>query len=103
MESRKIALNWRFTVSGGMENPKRVIEAALFTSPGSVPVKELARIININVAETRVLVNELIHEYDAKDTSLEIRDDAEGVRMGVKEKYDSHVSHMAASPELHKG
>lgn len=82
---------------------KRVIEAALFTSPGDVPIKELAKIININVAETRVLVNELIHEYEAKDTSLEIRDGMEGVRMGVKEKYDGHVSHMAASPELHKG
>src|SRR3989338_6667652 len=82
---------------------KRVIEAALFTSHGDVQIKELAKIININVAETRVLVNELIHEYEAKDTSLEIRDGAEGVRMGVKEKYDSHVAHMAASPELHKG
>ncbi len=82
---------------------KRVIEAALFTSPGAVSIKELANIISINVAETRIIVNELIHDYEAKDTSLEIRDDAQGIRMAVKEKYEDHVSHMAASPELHKG
>lgn len=82
---------------------KRVIEAALFTAPGIVPVKELARIIDVNVAETRVILSELIHDYDAKDTALEIRDEAEGVRMTVKQKYESSVGHMAASPELHKG
>ena len=82
---------------------KRVMEAALFTSPGAVSIKELATIININVAETRVLVNELIHDYEAKDNALEIRDEAEGIRMTVKGKYEDHVSHMAAAPELHKG
>src|SRR3989338_2368654 len=82
---------------------KRVIEAALFTSPGAVSIKEISAIINVNVAETRIIVNELIHDYEAKDTALEIRDEAEGIRMTVKEKYESHVSHMAAAPELHKG
>ncbi len=82
---------------------KRVIEAALFTSPGSVGIKDIARIINVNVAETRVLVNELIHDYEAKDSALEIRDEPDGVRMSVKEKYENFVSHMAAAPEIHKG
>ncbi|MFH1390870.1 MAG: SMC-Scp complex subunit ScpB [Candidatus Diapherotrites archaeon] len=82
---------------------KRIIEAALFTSPGSVEIRELAKITNSNVAEIRVIVNELIHDYEAKNTSLEIRSDSEGIRMAIKEKYEEYVSHMAASPELHKG
>ncbi|HZX19502.1 MAG TPA: SMC-Scp complex subunit ScpB [archaeon] len=82
---------------------KRIIEAALFTSPGDVPLRELAKITDSNIAETRVIVNELIHDYEAKDTSLEIRSESEGVRMGVKPEYEGHVGHMAASPELHKG
>tara|TARA_Y100000310_G_scaffold57396_1_gene52600 strand:+ start:9353 stop:9910 length:558 start_codon:yes stop_codon:yes gene_type:complete len=82
---------------------KRIIEAALFTSPGSVGMRELAKITSSNVAETRVIVNELTHDYEAKNTSLEIRTDADGVLMGVKEEYEDHVAHMAASPELHKG
>ncbi len=82
---------------------KRVIEASLFTAPGTVPVKELARIVGMNFAEARVLVTELIHDYEARDTSLDIRDEPDGVRMTVKPEYESHVSHMAAAPELHKG
>ena len=82
---------------------KKIIEAALFTSPGAVNLRELAKITNSNVAEVRVLVNELMHDYDAKDTSLEIIDEPDGVRMCVKEDYEDYVSHMAAAPELHRG
>jgi len=82
---------------------KKIIEAALFTSPGSVEMRELAKITNSNVAEVRVLVNELTNDYDVKNTSLEIRSDQDGVRMGIKEEYEGFVGHMAASPELHKG
>ena len=82
---------------------KKIIEAALFASPGSVSLRDLAKTINSNIAETRVLVNELTHEYEARDTSLDILSDLGGVRMAVKEEYEGHVGHMAASPELHKG
>jgi len=82
---------------------KKTIEAALFMSPGSVNIRELAKSISSNIAETRVLANELIHDYEARNTSLEIRDDPDGLRMGVKEKYEDRVGHMAASPEMHKG
>ena len=82
---------------------KKLMEAALFTSPGAVSMRELAKLIESNVAETRVMINEMIHEYEAKDTSLEIRSERDGIRMAVKEKYEGRVGHMAASPELHKG
>ncbi|MCR4369228.1 MAG: SMC-Scp complex subunit ScpB [archaeon] len=82
---------------------KRVIEAALFTSPGTVNMRELAKITDLNVAEVRVLVNDLIHDYEAKDTSIEIVDEPDGVRMAVKEEYEDFVGHMAAAPELHRG
>ncbi len=82
---------------------KRVLEAALFMSPSEVSIKDLAKTINSNIAETRVLVNELVHSYDAKDTSLEIRGSKDGFIMGVKPKYEDSVGHMAAAPELHKG
>ena len=85
------------------KDAKRVIEAALFTSPGAVSIKELAGIINANVAEVRIIATQLIHDYESKDTALEIRDEAEGIRMAVKVNYEPQVSHMAAAPELHKG
>ena len=82
---------------------KKIIEAALFMAPGAVSVNELSKAINVNVAETRVLVNELVHDFEAMDLALEIRDEAAGFRMSVKPKYEASVSHMAAAPELHRG
>ncbi len=87
----------------GNKRAKRVIEASLFTAPGTVHVKELAAIAGLNFAEARVLVTELMHDYEAKGTSLEIRNEPDGVRMTVKPEYENHVSHMAAAPELHRG
>ena len=85
------------------KNIKRLIEAALFTSPGVVTMHDIAKIANSNVAEVRVVVNSLMHDYESKATSLEIRIDSEGARMAIKEEYEDKVSHMAAAPELHKG
>jgi segregation and condensation protein B len=82
---------------------KKVIEAALFTAPGTVTFKELVNLTGLGLGEVRIIVNELIHDYEARDTSLEIRLNPEGAKMAVKPEYDNHVSHMAASPELHKG
>ncbi|MEK6957564.1 MAG: SMC-Scp complex subunit ScpB [archaeon] len=82
---------------------KKMLEAALFMSPGVVALRDLAKSINSNVAETRVLVNELMHEYESRDSSIEIRDEAGGIRMTVRRKYEDNVGHMAASPELNKG
>ena len=85
------------------KNIKRLIEATLFTSPGIVNMRELAKIANSNIAEIRVVVNSLMRDYESKATALEIRIDSEGARMAVKEEYEDEVSHMAAAPELNKG
>ncbi|PIN84722.1 MAG: SMC-Scp complex subunit ScpB [Candidatus Diapherotrites archaeon CG11_big_fil_rev_8_21_14_0_20_37_9] len=82
---------------------KKLIEAALFMSPGVVSLRDIAKTINSNVAEVRVIVNELTHDYEARDTAIEIRYEQDGARMAVKEEFEGDVSHMAAAPELHKG
>jgi len=73
------------------KNIKRLIEAALFTSPGVVRMHDLAKIANSNVAEVRVVVNSLMHDYESKATALEIRSESEGARMAVKEEYEDDV------------
>jgi len=82
---------------------KRTIEAALFIAPGAMAVKDLARLVSLNIAETRVLVNELMHAYDERETALGIFAEENGFRMGVKRKYEDEVSHLASAPEFHKG
>src|SRR3989344_7864586 len=82
---------------------KKVIEASLFMAPGAVSLVELARIAKTNVAEIRIAVNELIHEFENRDSALEIRLEEQGIRMAVKKELEGTVGHMAAAPGLLKG
>lgn len=86
-----------------MPEPKKIIEAALFMSPGAVSTRELSTICGRNLAEVRVALNELMHEYAERDGALEIREDEKGFRMAVREGVEERVSHLAAAPEFHKG
>jgi len=82
---------------------KKIIEAALFMSPQSVSVNDLAKLAKTTIAETRVVLTQLIHDYEGRDTSLEILDDSTGIKINVRAEYQDIVSHFAASPEFNKG
>ncbi len=84
-------------------NCKKTIEAALFMSPATMSVYELAKIAATNVANARVLLNELIHDYTERDSAIEIREDANGFRMAVRGGFEQSVMHLASSPQFHKG
>ena len=85
------------------KNLKKIIEAALFMSSQSVSVNNLAKLANTTVAETRVIITDLIHDYEERDTSLEIIDDSSGIKIIVKAEFQDNVSHFAAAPEFNKG
>ncbi|MEM4256930.1 MAG: SMC-Scp complex subunit ScpB [Candidatus Diapherotrites archaeon] len=82
---------------------KKIVEAALFITPNYLTIEELSKLVSLPISETRIILNELIHEYDAKETALEIRHNQEGAKMAVKPFYENFVSHLAAAPEMHKG
>ena len=88
-----------------MENSqiKKTIEAALFMASGSVSIDDLAGISNSTVQEVRVAANELIHEYGGRDSSIQVVDTKDGLKMSLKPEYESNVGHLAGSPELNKG
>jgi segregation and condensation protein B len=81
----------------------RIIEAALFMSPGPMSVRDLASLAKTTVQLARVLINELMHDYMDRETALEIFDEENGIRMGVRKDYEDKVIHLASSPEFHKG
>lgn len=86
-----------------MAELRKIVEAALFMAPGAVSLKELSRVSNTSMAEVRVALNELSHDYDAHDSALEIRAADDGFRMAVRQEYEGSVGHMASAPEFHKG
>jgi segregation and condensation protein B len=82
---------------------KKTLEAALFMAPSVVSINDLSRLTQKSIVEIRVALSDLMHEFNERDSALEIIDDSKGYRMGVKKEYERQVSHFASSPELHKG
>ena len=85
------------------EQTKRIIEAALFMAPGVLNLNELAKISNSNLADVRVLVNQLTHDYWEMGSAIEIRDENNGVRMAIRRELEEAVGSLAVLPEVHKG
>ncbi len=82
---------------------RNALEAALFMSPGIISLHELARIGETNVAEARVALNELMHEYEERDAALVITEEETGIRMKVRPELEDKVSHLANIPSFHQG
>ena len=82
---------------------RNALEAALFMSPGIISLHELARIGETNVAEARVALNELMHEYAERDAALVITEEETGIRMKVRPELEDKVSHLANIPSFHQG
>jgi len=82
---------------------KKVIEAALFMAPSVLTIDELSQIAHRNVAEVRVALNDLIHDYENRDSALRIFEDEKGFRMGIVKAVEENVGHLAGVPEFSKG
>jgi segregation and condensation protein B len=71
---------------------KCVVEAILFSSPEPISIKRIARIVRLKVKEVERLIEELISDYNSRNTSLEIIRLKENVLMRVKPQYQSYVT-----------
>jgi len=82
---------------------KKIIESALFIAPGSLAVEELAKLINVkdtHIAEK--LLAELIEEYKARGSGIEIFSMDGSYQMRVKPDYLDRVRHLATKAEMNK-
>ncbi len=83
---------------------KKVIEAALFMSPTAMSVNEIAQATGIAAPGTvERLVNELIKDYEARDTSLKIMAISGKYMFSLKDVYISKVSSLASGPDISRG
>jgi segregation and condensation protein B len=69
---------------------KSSIEAILFLTDKPLRAQAIARIINQDVQIVRQSVLELIHDYETRETGLEISDD-DGYMIQVKDEYASII------------
>jgi len=82
---------------------KKLAEAALFMSPASIGVEELMKIMETGDKDLVLrIVDELIADFNARNTGLEIIKTEHKFRMKVKDNYIKHVSYLAVDTEFSK-
>jgi len=83
---------------------EKVIEAALFMSPKPLTLEELKAIADVESrVETKAMLEDLIHFYNNRKSSLEIVSLPIGYQMRVKSEYEQKVQHFAQDSMFHKG
>ncbi len=74
---------------------KQLIEAALFASTDSVPVEKLKEIAGIeSERRAKALIEDLKKEYDARESSIEIREVAGSYMMQVRDEFAGAISDL---------
>ncbi len=83
---------------------KKLIEAALFMSPNALSINEIATATGIATPGiiSRFL-DELISEYDSRDTSLKIMSISGKYMFSLKDQYISKVGSLATGPDIGRG
>ncbi|MBI1971810.1 MAG: SMC-Scp complex subunit ScpB [Candidatus Aenigmarchaeota archaeon] len=83
------------------DNPKKLVEAALFLSQNPISSKSLAQIAGVGEKEIEKLVNELKTEY--ADRGVEIAQTPLGWQIHVKTELIGKVSHLSPYSDLSEG
>lgn len=81
---------------------RKQLEAALFASGRKMPVDELARLCRTTAPVVQQQLQELKAEYEGKDSSLLLIDEADGWKLTVREQYAPVVQKIVAETELTK-
>ncbi len=79
---------------------KKQLEAVLFAAGRKMAVDELARLCRTTPSVAQQQLQELKGEYEAKDSSLLLIDEADGWKLTVKEQYTQVVQKIVAETEL---
>ena len=82
---------------------KKAIEAALFVSGKPLGLDELAPIVGIaSMGHLESMADELVKDYDVKDSSLKILKAGGKYEMYVAEPYAGMVGSLAGQPDISK-
>ncbi len=79
---------------------KKQLEAVLFASGRKMAVDELARLCRTTAVVVQQQLQELKAEYENKDSSLLLIDEADGWKLTVREQYAPVVQKIVAETEL---
>ena len=82
---------------------KKTIEAALFVSGRAMDTEEIAKLVGIgSVGHVKKILDELIVDYQNRDSSLIVSKTGEKYVLGVRNEYAEKVNSLAGAPEISK-
>ncbi len=79
---------------------RKQLEAVLFAAGRKMPIEELARLCRTTAGAVQHQLQQLKSEYESKDSSLLLIDEADGWRLTVQEQYAPVVQKIVAETEL---
>ncbi len=83
---------------------KKLVEAALFMSANAMSVNEIAAATGIAApGRIQAVAKELVEDYKAKETALEIIEIDNRYMFSLKAPYASKVSGLSGGPDLTRG
>ena len=86
-----------------MSANKKLIEAALFMSPGALSPMEVAALAGCSEEEAAAVLEELLAEYGTRETAVQIiRTSDSRFKMSLKDDYQKPVSHLAVGTDFTK-
>lgn len=82
---------------------KKMIEAALFVSGRAMEANEIAEVVGIGaVGHVKRMLDELISDYQKRDTALTISKIGDKYALGIRNEYAERVNSLAGAPEISK-
>ncbi len=85
----------------GSSDYKKTVEAALFVSGRAMDLDEIAGIVGIgSVGHVKRLLDELVEDYQKKDSALVISKLGDKYALGVRNEYAEKVNSLAGSPDI---
>ncbi|MBI2140848.1 SMC-Scp complex subunit ScpB [Candidatus Woesearchaeota archaeon] len=79
---------------------RKQLEAVLFAAGRKMPAEELARLCRTTAVVVLQQLQQLKSEYESKDSSLLLIDEADGWKLTVREQYAPVVQKIVAETEL---
>ncbi len=76
-------------------NPKKIIEAVLFSSPDPLSITKISKITKIDSGVVEEALKDLIEEYNTRDSSIEILELGKKYLMRVKPDYYPYIEKFA--------
>ena len=84
-------------------DPKRAIEAVLFSVGKKIPTHEIARIVGCSENSTLKHLSALVEDYRSRDSPLLILSEGSAWKMTVREKYLPVVQALIPETDMTKG